>query len=399
MSTAPYEEAFRELEETFRERFVPEREEQGAPARLVPSSAEELGLVMEVAERYGLRLMLRGGATTPGPASSTDGLLLDLGLMRDVALTKGGELRVQPGIPWVELEDYLRHQGKSLRVYPTSAPRSTVGGWLARDGLGIGSYEFGWLSDNVVSVEVVLPGGERRELRGDDLALVLGAEGTTGIIAGATLLLREAEHDVPFAASFDDTESLARTIRGICRAGLPLWHLGFVDPARAHAVGLHERYVLFGAYHAGANVETALEEAFSEHGGQALPLADAYRAWGGRFFPAGLSGETPSPGNALVPDSGLSEILHQLEHEAVAFAVQGTITAEGDALLLAFRAGDGRLESFGPDDAENLLRLARQAGGGEYVAGLHRYQGNPRYDALRRFKSEVDPKGVLGPIA
>jgi FAD/FMN-containing dehydrogenase len=47
-----------------------------------------------------------------------------------------------------------------LAVYPTSAPRATVGGWLATDGLGVGSFEYGWLRENVLSASVVLPGGE-----------------------------------------------------------------------------------------------------------------------------------------------------------------------------------------------------------------------------------------------
>ena len=49
----------------------------------------------------------------------------------------------------------------TLRLYPTSYPASTVGGWLAQGGAGIGSYEAGWFSDNVVSARVVLPTGRQ----------------------------------------------------------------------------------------------------------------------------------------------------------------------------------------------------------------------------------------------
>lgn len=37
-------------------------------------------------------------------------------------------------------------------------PRATVGGWLATDGLGVGSFEYGRLRENVLSASVVLPG-------------------------------------------------------------------------------------------------------------------------------------------------------------------------------------------------------------------------------------------------
>lgn len=78
----------------------------------------------------------------------------------------GDLAEVEPGVPWVQLEDLLRQRGASLRVYPTSAPQSTVGGWLYLDGLGVGSYEFGWLSENVAAVEVVGPKGARRHVGG-----------------------------------------------------------------------------------------------------------------------------------------------------------------------------------------------------------------------------------------
>jgi FAD/FMN-containing dehydrogenase len=234
-----------------------------------------------------------------------------------------------------------------------------VGGWLARDGLGIGSYEFGRLSENVVSVQVVLPGGEKRELRGQDLTLVIGAEGATGIIVGATLLLREAEHDMPLAAVFDEAEDLAKAIEELYRARSPLWHLGLMNPARARAGGLQGGYILFGAYH--AEVGSALEEMISKHKGRMLPPAEAYRAWGGRFFPAGLSGETPFPYAVLIPNSGLADVLLRLKREAADLALQGTLVKDGGAQLLAFRNVGGRLESPDTSDEESLLQLAKQA--------------------------------------
>jgi hypothetical protein len=41
----------------------------------------------------------------------------------------------------LELDDELRARGRGLAVYPTSAPRATVGGLVATDGLGAGSFE------------------------------------------------------------------------------------------------------------------------------------------------------------------------------------------------------------------------------------------------------------------
>ena len=58
---------------------------------------------------------------------------------------------VEPGVVWEVLDKALMKQGMTLRLYPSSYPSATVGGWLAQGGAGIGSLESGWFRDNVVS--------------------------------------------------------------------------------------------------------------------------------------------------------------------------------------------------------------------------------------------------------
>ena len=70
---------------------------------------------------------------------------------------------MQPAVVWGDLEKELDKQGLALRTYPSSAPSSTVGGWLAQGGVGYGCYEYGAFRENVVSARVVLPSGEVRE--------------------------------------------------------------------------------------------------------------------------------------------------------------------------------------------------------------------------------------------
>jgi FAD/FMN-containing dehydrogenase len=65
-------------------------------------------------------------------------------------------------------KERLHERGMGPSVYPTSAPRSKVGGWLAENGIGVGSYEYGWLLQNVLSVEAVLAGGERITIEGSE---------------------------------------------------------------------------------------------------------------------------------------------------------------------------------------------------------------------------------------
>jgi glycolate oxidase len=280
----------------------------------------------------------------------------------------------------------VRAEGGSLRVYPTSAPRSTVGGWLARDGLGVGSYQYGWLSENVDSIEIVLPGDARRVAEGCELYLIVGA----------TLRLREAGQDQPFAAAFYGPDGPGRAIESLAAERPPLWHLGLAHPALALSDGPEGGYLIFGTYSGG--IEGALERAVSGHGGRMLSSAEAYRAWGARFFPAGLTGDLPSPAQAVVPVPGLEDALLRLG-EAPYLAVQAAVARGGEALLTRFRIGDsGRPETPGEADREALLRIAEDSGGCEYLVSLQRFEDSPRRDELLRLKDEVDPKGILGAL-
>lgn len=236
-------------------------------------------------------------------------------------------------------------QGWGLAVYPTSAPRATVGGWLATDGLGVGSFEYGRLSENVLSTDVVLVGGEQRTLRGEELRSFVSpgdtTEDATGLVVGATLRTRRADTDVPFAATFDDPEDLVETVASLHEAGVPLWHLAFLDPGMVRARGLGDGYLLFGAYpvERAPVVEGALKATFESHRGRVLPAAESYRAWGERFFPMAPSRPVPtSAQRTLVPVAELAEALLAARDRSTDPAVQGTVSRSGEVVLLAFDA-------------------------------------------------------------
>jgi FAD/FMN-containing dehydrogenase len=209
------------------------------------------------------------------------------------------------------------------------------------DGLGVGSFEYGWLSENVLSAEVVLPGGERREVRGEELLPLVQTEGTMGIVVGATLRTRRADTDVPFGSAFDDPADLVRTIADIQEAGVPLWHVAFLDPGMAHARNSGEDYLLFGAYpgERAAAVEEALQGAFESHRGRVLPAAETYHVWGERFFPVAPSHPAPtSTERMLVPLSESTRALVSTRERSANIALQGTVARTGEVLILTFDA-------------------------------------------------------------
>src|SRR5215203_7516204 len=208
---SPYERALRDIEEVFGDRLkragpaLPGVPDVGdALASVSPMNAEEVKLLAEEAGRYSVPLVALGGGTASKADVESGSILIHFDLMRGLRLPEHEEpwVEAEPGASWLQLDDSLRTRRWGLAVYPTSAPRATVGGWLAIDGLGVGSFEYGWLSENVLSASVVLPGGERREVAGKELRSLVGVGGGSGVVVDAKLRTRRTEADLPFAAAF-----------------------------------------------------------------------------------------------------------------------------------------------------------------------------------------------------
>ena len=151
-----------------------------------PETEEELVELVRWAARNNIPLTPRGKASSGygGVLPLKNGIVVDFYRLKKVKNIDAASLTatVEAGIVWERLDKELMKQGLTLRLYPSSYPSATVGGWLAQGGAGIGSYESGWFRDNVVSARAVLPDGEVRDFTGDDLDLIDGAEGITGFI-------------------------------------------------------------------------------------------------------------------------------------------------------------------------------------------------------------------------
>jgi FAD/FMN-containing dehydrogenase len=340
-----HEEALGAIEEVFGDRLKRRQQGRQAPvgalASVFPVSSDEVALLARITDRYSLPLAALGAETTPEKQAKEGRVLIRFDLMRSLWLSDADEplAEAEPGALWLELDNELRVRGRGLAVYPTSAPRATIGGWLAQDGIGVGSFEYGRLSENVVSADVVMPDGEHRTVEGDELRPVVGPG--RGIVVRATLQTRRAEDDTPYALAFGDREKLAHAVARIFREGMPLWHLAFLNPEMAHIRGLGEDHLLFGAYlgEREATVEKALGEVASSTGGRALSPADAYRAWGERFFPIAPSHPAPVLSDrAFIRIGEIPAVLERHANEAV----QGTVARSGEVLMLAFDPKEGR---------------------------------------------------------
>src|SRR5215207_2338841 len=189
----------------------------GALASVFPTSADEVALLARLADRYSVPLAALGAETTPEKPVKEGRVLVRFDLMRGLWLPEEPWAEAEPGALWLELDNDLRLRGRGLTVFPTSAPRATVGGWLAQDGVGVGSFEYGRLRENVLSADVVTPSGELQTVGGDELQSIVGPEGGGAMVVRARLRTRRAEQDVPYVLTVGDHERLADAIAGVFR--------------------------------------------------------------------------------------------------------------------------------------------------------------------------------------
>lgn len=144
---------------------------------------------------------LGGGSGVQGAANADlGGILLDLnGLDRVRAIDRRSLTAVvEAGVNCARLESELNAEGLRFTHYPASAKWASIGGCLAARGSGVLSTKYGKIEDHVLAVEVVLPTGEvvrtpavPRHAAGPELTqLLIGSEGTLGVITAATIQLR-----------------------------------------------------------------------------------------------------------------------------------------------------------------------------------------------------------------
>ncbi|WP_243684108.1 FAD-binding oxidoreductase [Methanosarcina barkeri] len=130
---------------------------------------EDAVKLLKFANRHKIPVVPRAGASSGygGVIPTKGGIVADVTPLNKIINvdTEGQKAVVQSGIIWEKLERKLKEKGLSLQAIPSSAPSSTVGGWLSQSGAGYGSYEFGWGHKSMEKARVVLPTGEIREFR------------------------------------------------------------------------------------------------------------------------------------------------------------------------------------------------------------------------------------------
>ncbi|HEX3010970.1 MAG TPA: FAD-binding oxidoreductase, partial [Syntrophomonadaceae bacterium] len=276
------------------------------PAAIVqPVSLEEIVTLTRWATANSIPLIPRGKATSGygGVIPMETGVVVEFNRMKGISVdAENLTVTVQPGAVWIKVEEVLNQAGLTLKSYPTSAPSSTVGGWLATGGAGIGSYAAGYFENIVTETMMVTPSGEAIRLTGQDLAVVSGASGTTGFITSVTFMVEPLKARIKKAYAFNSRQDAAAFIQGIYTRKIPLWSVSFTNPEAIHYKNLMpakgsnskeneqhtvipENYILLTVYEASSNTEQELESLVKITNATILAPSIAEHEWDERYSP------------------------------------------------------------------------------------------------------------------
>lgn len=210
----------------------------GAPdAVLTPPDAEAVKRVLEACAAEGVAVVPFGGGSSVvggveplrGPHSRL--VSLDLTALREVEVDRRSlTARLGAGLRGPEAEAALGREGLTLGHFPQSFEYATVGGFAATRSAGQASSGYGRFDSLASSVRLLAPAGSMETLATPHTAagpalreLIVGSEGTLGVIPDVTVRVRPApsvrRYEAWIAESF---EAGAEIVRALAQGpGLP----------------------------------------------------------------------------------------------------------------------------------------------------------------------------------
>jgi len=415
----------------------------GTPLAVVRATApEEVQSVVAACFRHRVAVVARGAGTgLSGGANATDGCIV-LALDRMDQVLEVDPLEriavVQPGVVNDDLRAAVAREGLWYPPDPASSPWSTIGGNVATNAGGLCCVKYGVTRDYVIGLQMVTGTGElvrlgRRTAKGvagyDFVGLVVGSEGTLGIVTEVTVRLRPLPPPaITVAGYFSSIVDAGRAVAASAAAGLTPAALELVDKHCLAAVdawknmglSVEAEVVLLARFDdPGAAGEVAAERMVScfEESGATFAVrstdeeeAEALFAARRLAYPALERLGPLLTEDVCVPKAQVPEMLARIER-----------TAQRHAITIAniAHAGDGNLHPLlitdhGDEPARRRAQLAFHdiiadalaLGGtvtGEHGIGLLKKQGleaelSPQVlDMHRAVKRALDPRGILNP--
>lgn len=406
-----------------------------------PQNVGHVASIVKIAEAIGVPIVARGAGTgLAAGASPTEG-----GIVVVTTALNSTEIDVENRTAWVgagvinlDLTNEVAPYGLQFAPDPSSQSACTIGGNVANNSGGPHCLAEGSTTSHVLGLEVVLAGGEVVVLGGsapdtpglDLKGLIVGSEGTMGIVTRALVRLIPLDPDVrTMLMAFPTVEGAATTVSQVIAAGMVPAALELMDQRMVEAVEnwLHAGLPTDAAAVLLAEVvgETEGVEAEAEliadiarsNGATSVEIAETeeHRAllWKGRKSAFGAIAQLASDyylHDAVVPRTRLVETMRAVYEIADRYDLTMlNVFHAGDGNLhplIAFDASDPDVNKRVHDAGDEIVALCLKNGGalsGEHGIGLEKRDlmranfTELDLDAQARLKEAVDPKGVFNP--
>ena len=207
-----------------------------------PTTTEQVADVLAAANERGVPVTpWSGGSGLEGNAIPVlGGIVLSTFEMDDVTVRPADlQAVVGPGVVYDDLNERLARDGLRFPPGISSGEVATIGGMIATNASGINAVGYGETRDHVLRVEVVLPDGRVLQCGRDVIKtsagyslkdLVIGSEGTLGVVTEATLSLAGIpEYRRAALVPFPHEREASRAVSEIIRFGVKPGAIEFID--------------------------------------------------------------------------------------------------------------------------------------------------------------------------
>ncbi len=410
-------------------------------AVVLPSSAQEVQAVVRHCHQHRVPFVARGHGTglSGGALPHPDGVLIVLSRLNrvlDVDIPNQ-RVTVEPGVTNLEITRRVAPYGCYYAPDPSSQSVCSIGGNIAENSGGAHCLKYGFTVHHVLGVEAVLPNGDLVQVGGsaldppglDLLGVLVGSEGTLGVVTKATLrLLRRPEAVLTLLAAFNSIDEAGAAVSSIIGHGIVPAAVEMMDrlTIQAAEAAVHPNFPDTDAVliveldgpqvevdELFATVESVCQAAGAASVEIARDPAQRERIWKGRKAAFAAMGRV-SPNyyvqDGVVPRTKLPEVLRR---------IRDLEARSGLRIGNVFHAGDGNLhplicyDDTVPGQAEHaeqvaseILRYCIEAGGaitGEHGVGADKKAymsemfSEVDLDTMQLVRCAFDPSNICNP--
>jgi glycolate oxidase len=409
-------------------------------AAVLPATTEEVAAIVKACAEAQVPWVARGAGSglSGGALPIEDGVLIVLSRMKRILEIDLDNARicVEPGVTNANVSAAVG-PGFFYPPDPSSQIVCSIGGNVAENSGGAHCFKYGFTTNYVTGLELVLSDGEVVQLGGmeldapgyDLLGAFVGSEGTLGVATKIWLRIVPSPEAVKtLVAFFDTTHEAGEAVSEIVQGGVVP---GAIEMMDAKAIEASEQAAKAGFPDRGAALLVELDGAATEcearfeevvaicerNGSDDVRVArdepERQRFWKARkaaFAAMGRISPNYFVQDGVIPRTKLPEVLERIEELGREY---GMVVAN------VFHAGDGNLHPLvcydGAVDGEAaraeelsalILDACLDAGGsitGEHGVGVDKKKhmpkmfGEPDLDAFQRLRCAFDPAGLANP--